>query len=302
MSIIHNLCDMLSASKNQEMLVNGIQLMTQISPSGDVSYHDSPYSKSIDMYQDLQVFARQCKVRIDPLRPAGGGVVQSGSGDCIRWHCILPPIADSGPHLSLRRMLWSALDIHDFHPSTETQALTLSLARERCLFFSGATGAGKSSLLSLLMRRFLKDDRVFILETLPELPTLFPNWIRLVEQQKNLEGLGAFSLGDILRESLRMRPDHFVLGEIRGVEAKALYQILLSSHQKIWSTLHVSHPDLLVTRLAELSQLSEASWQSVFQLIKPVYVQLQRKEPRITGLFRYHDDGFKTISCDQIQV
>ena len=290
--ILLQLIDKLTNDASQEYLLNGGAIMTVIDELGKGITHPSPFSDSEEMYKEIQSFARAQMVRLDPIRPSGGGLIEVGSNTSIRWHTILPPVTSRGPHLSLRKISWRNLSFSSFGKSSEWGK---RLGTIPALFIGGATGSGKTSLLALILEGSHLDERVFIAESLPELPLLSPTWVRLVEQKENLEGLGAFTIKDILRESLRMRPDLFVLGEIRGEESEGLFQMFMASHQGVMSTIHVDHPDLLIPRLANLSGISEVSWSHVFRKVRPYFLILKRKKPRIAGLFRYDENGFKPI-------
>ena len=292
MLIIEKIIDQLSQSTDQEFLINGTLVMIRIDSEGISTACPSPYYSIDKMYEDIQEFGISQRVRLDPLRPSGGGVVEAFSNLSIRWHCILPPVSECGPLFSLRRIPWKQLTLSDFGFADAELKWILANCRDNCVFVSGATGSGKSTLLSILMEELLFRERVFVLETIAELPISHPPWVRLVEQVANLEGLGSYPLSQILTDCLRMRPDHFVLGEVRGVEARSLYQVLLSSYQSVWSTIHVDSPNLLVSRLSDLSGLSDIEWRKLFSKKQPVYIHLTRKKPRLAGLYRFENNGF----------
>lgn len=302
MDILDRLYKKIRSGSDQELLINGTKQMVVVDCKGKVTTELSPFSDKSLMYKEIQTFALREKVRLDPLKPAGGGILELPGYPAIRWHSILPPVAEGGPLLSLRKMSWGQHDFSDFQLSFYAYSELLKKVKNSCVFLSGPTGSGKSTFLSMLMESQLVKDRVFVLESLSELPLLSPNWLRLVEQFANLEGKGEFGMKEMLRESLRMRPDHFVLGEIRGQEAEALYQLILGTHGGVWATIHTNGPDALIPRLANLSLRSESNWLDLFRRCKPVYIQLQRKEPRISGLYQYSGDGFSLLTFDQKPV
>ncbi|SMF46233.1 ATPase, T2SS/T4P/T4SS family [Pseudobacteriovorax antillogorgiicola] len=299
MRTIQTLIDRMIDESWQELLVNGTTSMTLIAQDQKATCTASPFSDAYDMSRLIQDFARSHKVRVDPMRPAGGGIIDI-DGDCsVRWHVMMPPVASTGPQLSLRQLSWSHISLSSFHHLPENQKMLEELRHRGCVFFSGPTGSGKTTLMTKLIDNSFSEERLFILETLPEIPLLSDRWVRLVEQLPNMEGQGAFSLTDLLRESLRMRPDRFVLGEIRGQEALALFQMLMASHEGVWATIHASGPDMLVPRLSQLSGVHEAEWQQLFEGLKPCYVQMQRKKPRVAGLFQFENGTFHPIFFDQ---
>jgi pilus assembly protein CpaF len=133
----------------------------------------------------------------------------------------------------------------------------------------GPTGSGKSSLLAALLTS-AKDERIVILESLPELPRLSSLWVRLAARGANLEGMGAFSLAQLLVEALRLRPDRLVIGEVRGPEAGVLADALATGHAGVAATLHAGCDSSALARLRR--------WDEQFQGMhgQPVIVSMAR--------------------------
>lgn len=295
MNFINELVEqLLLAEGHQEYLINGTQQMTIIRHDGSIQRQSSPFDDPNLMYRQIQSFGQYYRVRLDPVRPSGGGVVGDGP-KWVRWHTILPPVSGTGPQLSLRQLVWNAVEMADFTSDEQFIHTLETLDVRHNIFFSGETGSGKTTLMTLLLENLSSHRRVFLMESLAEIPVLSKNWVRLTEQKSNLEGHGAFSLTDALRECLRMRPDQCVVGELRGDESQALFQLLGSMGQGIWTTIHAADAGTLLSRLSSISGIPPEAWHHLFLQVKPWYMQLQRQNPRLAGIFRYDQEGFRKL-------
>jgi pilus assembly protein CpaF len=107
--------------------------------------------------------------------------------------------------------------------------------------------------MNALLRRFAADERVVLVESLAELPLPSPCSVRLLERRPNLENIGAVSMTRLVQEALRLRPDRLVVGEVRGGEANALCQSLVSGHQGVMTTLHADNPEDAIAKLVLLA-------------------------------------------------
>ena len=225
-----------------ELLVNGVRGCTLIRASGESDQVASICKDPGELMRGVQGFARDQGVRLDPLQPAAGGEWRGavGAGDIhVRWHCVLPPIAPDGPLVSVRRHRFTTLLVDDFAISPEFRArIDEWLIGRRPLLVCGPTGAGKSTFLAALLGKYAKSERVLILEQIPELPCHELKWARIVARPPNFEGRGEFTLSRALEESLRLRPDRIVVGEVRGVEASALVHAVISGHDGVMATMH----------------------------------------------------------------
>jgi pilus assembly protein CpaF len=228
-----------------EVLINGARsVMMVIGQRAEVGA--SPFASGQSMLQWLTQFARDQGVRLDPLCGSAGGMVAAedlptllGQTGQLRWHALLPPLSQDGPLLALRRHRFGAISLENFGgPDALKERLSLAVAQKRSLLIAGPTGSGKSTLLVALLAAHASQERVMILESIAEIPALFPTWVRLLERLPNLEGVGAVSLDRLLKESLRLRPDRLVLGEIRGGEARPFRNALLSGHEGAMATIH----------------------------------------------------------------
>ena len=195
--------------------------------------------------------------RLDDAQPWVDGVLPGG----VRLHAVLPPLADGGPHLSLRIARHRPGGVGGLEA---LGAVTPGLARvlrglveARCsLVVTGGTGAGKTTVLAALVAECARSERVVVVEDVRELAPDHPHVVRLQGRSANVEGRGSVTLVDLVRQSLRMRPDRLVVGEVRGAEVRELLAALNTGHEGGMSTLHANGPDEVPARVEALAALA----------------------------------------------
>ncbi|WP_392543266.1 TadA family conjugal transfer-associated ATPase [Oryzobacter telluris] len=195
--------------------------------------------------------------RLDDAQPWVDGVLPGG----VRLHAVLPPLADAGPHLSLRiaRHRPGGVDgLEGLGAVGPGLARVLrGLVAARCsLVVSGGTGAGKTTVLAALVAECPSSERVVVVEDVRELAPDHPHVVRLQGRSANVEGRGSVTLVDLVRQSLRMRPDRLVVGEVRGAEVRELLAALNTGHEGGMSTLHANGPDEVPARIEALAALA----------------------------------------------
>jgi pilus assembly protein CpaF len=139
-------------------------------------------------------------------------------------------------------------------------------AREN-LIFAGATGSGKTTLLSAVMATVPKSERIITVEDTAELRINHPHVVGLETRQPNIEGAGEVSLHDLVRQSLRMRPDRLVLGECRGAEFGSLLTALNTGHGGVGTTVHASSLEAVPARVEALGMLAGLSSELCARLV-----------------------------------
>jgi Flp pilus assembly CpaF family ATPase len=282
-------------SQIDEILFDGFDSLCKI--AGDSkSYHISPLRDfSISRLQD---FALAQGLRWDPMQPAAGGSfsVQSLAGERhYRWHGLLAPVARDGLLLSIRRHRLGDFSLDDYLESHhQAEALRL-LDSSSPVFVMGPTGSGKTSFMVSILLHCAADERLAILEQIPEVPKLSPRWIRLCAQAANISGEGAVSLEYLIDELLRLRPDRMIIGELRREEIFAYKRALLAGHAAVWTTVHASSAEELPWRLAELGAASREDWEEILISHSARVVLLSRQSPRFRGLWQFTRSG--VISC-----
>jgi len=201
--------------------------------------------------------AAQGGQRLDDACPAVDVHLPGG----LRLHAVLPPVAPDGPLLSFRVLRRRAFDMDQLVAGGTIPAvaapMVTDLIQSRINFLvSGATGAGKTTLLAALLGLVGATERIVLIEEACEITTNHPHCIRLEAKAANAEGCGAFSLTDLVRQALRMRPNRIVVGECRGAEVRELLTALNTGHQGSCGTIHANSPADLPARLAALGSLA----------------------------------------------
>ncbi|MFR9752609.1 TadA family conjugal transfer-associated ATPase [Nocardia sp. 004] len=178
----------------------------------------------------------------------------------VRLHAVLAPIAHGGTCLSLR-VLRPATQGLDTLAALGAMPADAKLLLERIIqarlafLVVGGTGAGKTTLLSGLLATVSPAERIICIEDAAELAPPHPHVVRLVARTANVEGAGAVTVRDLLRQALRMRPDRIVVGEVRGAEVVDLLTALNTGHEGSAGTVHANSPREVPARLEALAAL-----------------------------------------------
>lgn len=197
---------------------------------------------------------------LDELHP----VANVRLGDGIRVHAILPPVSVGGAAVSIRVPRLRALRFDELVRAglcTSDQAAWLidAVRQRRNLLITGATGSGKTTVLAALLDTVPANERIITIEDVAELRLEHPHRVALEARQASAEGVGEFSLDQLVREALRMRPDRVVLGECRGAEIATLLAALNTGHDGGAGTLHASSLEYVPARLEALGSLAGLS-------------------------------------------
>ncbi len=198
------------------------------------------------------------------LRPTGRSVSASAPyidfrlPDGSRGNVIIPPLAVDGPTVTIRKFtkqLTKAADLIRVGTLSKRMAHLLGAAvKGRAnIIFSGATGSGKTTTLQILSRYIPESERIITIEDTAELNLQQQHVVRLECRKANVEGKGAVTLSQLLRNALRMRPTRIIVGEIRGEEAVDMLQAISSGHEGCLAVLHASSPLDAVSRLEMMS-------------------------------------------------
>lgn len=191
--------------------------------------------------------------RIDESSPLVDARLQDGS----RVNAIIPPLAVNGSSLTIRKFAATPYTVEDlvaFGTLTREVATVLDAAVRAKLniLVSGGTGTGKTTMLNVLSGFIPSDERIITIEDAVELQLQQEHVVRLESRPPNIEGRGEITIRDLVRNSLRMRPDRIVVGEVRGAESLDMLQAMNTGHEGSISTLHANSPRDAVSRMETL--------------------------------------------------
>src|SRR5919199_1566209 len=181
--------------------------------------------------------------RIDESSPMVDARLPDGS----RVNAVIPPLSLSGPLVTIRKFSKKRLDLDDMVKlgtlGMETvEFLQRCILAELNILISGGTGTGKTTLLNALSTAVPESDRIITIEDAAELRLNQRHVLRLEARPKNIEGQGEIAIRDLVRNSLRMRPDRIIVGEVRGAEALDMLQAMNTGHDGSLSTIHANSP------------------------------------------------------------
>jgi pilus assembly protein CpaF len=235
-----------------EIMVNGLRSI-YIERNGKLTRSNSMFLTEAHLRQVIERIVSKVGRRIDESSPMVDARLPDGS----RVNAVVPPLAVDGPSLTIRKFAKEALTVQDligFKTVTpEAIGFLESCVRGRCnVLVSGGTGTGKTTLLNVLSGFIPDDERIVTIEDAVELQLNQDHVVRLESRPPNVEGRGQVTIRDLVRNSLRMRPDRVIIGECRSGEALDMLQAMNTGHDGSLSTLHANGPRDAVARLETL--------------------------------------------------
>ena len=253
---------------------------------------DVGFASESDVRRLAQRLAAQAGRRLDESSPCVDARLPDGS----RLHCVLPPIATTGTLISLRvprRVAFTLDDLVAAGSVDEEGAWWLRAIIESRLAFliSGGTGSGKTTVLSTLLGLVPPSERIVIVEDSSELDPPHPHAVRMQSRTSNVEGAGLVTLRDLVRQSLRMRPDRVVVGEVRGAEVVDLLAAMNTGHEGGCATLHANSAADVPARLEALGLMAGLDRLAVHALVAAgidAVVHLQRGRDGVRRVHGIH--------------
>ncbi|MAK59799.1 MAG: protein kinase [Ponticaulis sp.] len=235
-----------------DIMVNGAGT-TYIEVNGRIERTNIRFRDNAQLMNICQRIVSQVGRRVDEASPICDARLLDGS----RVNVIAPPLALDGPTLTIRKFKKDKLKLEDlkqFGSISEAGAEVLRIIGAcRCnVLISGGTGSGKTTLLNSLTAFIDPGERVITCEDAAELQLQQPHVVRLETRPPNLEGTGAVTMRDLVKNCLRMRPDRIIVGEVRGPEAFDLLQAMNTGHDGSMGTLHANSPREALSRVESM--------------------------------------------------
>ena len=234
--------------------------------------------------------------RVDESSP----MVDARLADGSRVNAIIPPLALNGPVLSIRRFAIELLSIEDLlKGGTLTQAaadlLQGVVAARLNIVIAGGTGAGKTTLLNIISSFIPRAERIVTIEDSAELQLQQPHVVRLETRPPNIEGRGEVTQRDLVRNSLRMRPDRIIVGEVRGAEALDMLQAMNTGHDGSLTTVHANSPRDAFGRIETMVSMAGLQFP-----IKALRAQMSSAINLVVQLERGEDGKRRLISLQEV--
>jgi pilus assembly protein CpaF len=234
--------------------------------------------------------------RIDESSPMVDARLPDGS----RVNAIIPPLAIDGPILSIRRFSVQPLSITDLinYKSVNQSIATLlaALAKSKInILISGGTGSGKTTLLNVISGFIPADERIVTIEDAAELQLQQPHVVRLETKPANIEGKGEVTQRALVKNSLRMRPDRIILGEVRGGEALDMLQAMNTGHEGSLATIHANSPRDALSRLENMVGMANTNLSP-----RAVRQQIAAAIAVVIQIMRFPDGTRKLLSLQEV--
>jgi len=239
-----------------EIMVNGKDSI-YVEREGQVTLSNVAFLSDETLRSTIDRMVSRVNRRIDESSPFVDARLPDGS----RVNAIIPPVSLSGPCLTIRKFRRTPFSLEEL---IRTGTLTVAAAvylreavvHRQNIIISGGTGSGKTTLLNALSQSIPDSERIITIEDAAELRLMKPHVVRLEARPPNIEGGGAVTIRDLVRNSLRMRPDRIVVGECRGGEAIDMLQAMNTGHEGSITTGHANSPRDMLRRLETMVLLS----------------------------------------------
>lgn len=242
--------EFLSDNSVTEIMVNGPDCIF-IERQGRIQKMDACF-ESIEKLSDV---IQQIVARVNRVVNEASPIVDARLASGARVHVVMPPVALNGPILTIRRFPDHPMEEDDYYRLGSVDREIMNFIKKLIyakynIFISGGTGSGKTTFLNVLSGNIPADERIITIEDNAELQIRnISNLVRLETRNANMEGCKAITIRDLIKASLRMRPDRIIVGEIRGEEAVDLLTAMNTGHDGSISTGHANSARDMLTRL-----------------------------------------------------
>ncbi|MCY6371182.1 CpaF family protein [Clostridium ganghwense] len=279
-----------------EVMVNG-PYSVYVEKKGKIQLTDVQFRDNEHVMHIIEKIVSPLGRRIDESSPMVDARLPDGS----RVNAIIPPLALNGPTITIRKFSSTPLTIEDlinFDTLTREMAVFIDACVKARLniFISGGTGSGKTTTLNVLSSFIPNDERIITIEDAAELQLSQEHVISLESRPPNIEGKGAVTIRDLVKNSLRMRPERIVIGEVRGGEALDMLQAMNTGHDGSLATGHANSPRDMISRLETMVLMAGMELP-----IKAIRQQIAGAIDLIVQQARLNDGSRKLVNITEVQ-
>ena len=235
-----------------DILINGVK-STYVERKGKLEKVEIRFRDAQHLVHIAQRIAGRIGRRIDESSPMVDARLPDGS----RVNIIIPPLALDGAAISIRRFVMRGTSLDEMAErgvmsDAMAQVCRIAVKARLNILISGGTGAGKTTFLNAMSREIPEGERLITIEDAAELQLEQPHVVRLETRTMSAEGTGQITMRDLLVNTLRMRPDRIIVGEVRGAEANEMLQAMNTGHPGSMCTLHANNPRDALIRLENM--------------------------------------------------
>jgi pilus assembly protein CpaF len=286
---------LLADSTVTEVMVNSLSPI-YVERAGLIEETDARFMSEDHLRRVIERIVGEVGRRIDESSPMVDARLPDGS----RVNAIIPPLAVDGPSLTIRKFAAEPLQIEDlirFGTVTTELAELLRAVVEVGLniIVSGGTGTGKTTMLNVMSGFIPNDERIVTIEDAVELQLHQRHVVRLESRPPNAEGRGEVTVRDLVRNSLRMRPDRIIVGEVRGPEALDMLQAMNTGHEGSISTVHCNSPRDALARIETMVLMSGVDLPS-----RAIREQISSALDLIVHLHRFRDGSRRVTQVTEV--
>lgn len=279
-----------------EILINGPHEIF-VETKGKLHKVEAQFQDEDSLRAAVNIIAQNVKRRIDDEEPRLDARLPDGS----RIAAVIPPCSRNGTVVSIRKFTQTKISFKDYIQmgaisADGAQFLDVSMFLGKNILVSGGTGSGKTTLLSLLCSRIPKGQRVIVIEDSSELTIQYEHVVSFETRMADQLGNGGVSMKDLLKSSLRLRPDRIIVGEVRASEAIELIQAMNTGHKGCMGTVHANSPEDAIVRLEALAQSGDAKISE-----KALKYQVGSAIDLIVQVSRYSDGSRRIAAISEVR-
>ena len=277
-----------------EIMVNGMEDVF-IERAGRIERVPTRFTSEAELYQLIDRIVSSVNRRVDESSPMVDARLPGGE----RVNVIIPPLALDGPSITIRRFpqpfRLPDLVARNSLPQEAADLLGSLVAARFNILVSGGTGSGKTTFLNALSGMISDRERIITIEDAAELSLQQPHVVRLEARPANTEGAGQVTIRDLVRNSLRMRPDRIIVGEVRGGETLDMLQAMNTGHEGSLTTVHANSPRDAMSRLETMVLMG-----GIELPVKAIRDQISSALDIVVQQARFRDGSRKIVSISEV--